>query len=146
MRRLAIPGVVVIALLTSGVAMAGFETEYFGHIEDDPYAIVGFDVDKVNGKRKVRNIEIYAPYACHNGSLHRYTVRVDGSLRVRDQRFEGTRPASTKGISGEAEFSGKLKDGGRAKGSLRIEVDVADIPTPFHCYTGELAWEAEKQE
>jgi hypothetical protein len=142
MRRLAVIGAITVAMLVPGKALAGLGGEFHGRFEGDPFTQIAFDIDTINGKRKIRHIGIVAPFACYSGSTDRNTIFVEGALKIhRHGRFSGIRTGDAKGASGPVFLSGRVVNSHRVKGTMRARMNGTFDPST-HCYTGLLRWRA----
>lgn len=155
MRRVLIAGICLAAACAVGVpAQAGpvdpFEGQYEGRAERDPSTWIGFDVIRRDGKRKVTRVEGYLPYHCDDGDgAHGYGV-VRGKLAVRERgRFAGKLMGDevlARGADDRLTYdiAGRLRGGGRARGTIDAVVTFIGMSGRVRCYTGELDWRAQR--
>jgi hypothetical protein len=117
-----IGSLIAICLLAGAVpALAGEGTHYAGPIEDNHKGAMSFDYVKTVEGRFVRNVEFQIHVKCgeKSGTL---SVETKGRFRVRHRNWEGTNGTFPTEISdgGKVSFAGKLKDEGKAKGTIEF--------------------------
>lgn len=133
----------------SASAGTGFNPDYGGHIESDPAAYFGFEVNKTGGERKFQQGFFYGEnISCtiqsYDGRLGIRTV--NRSLRIDGKgRFSGTGEGQVPQNRGGSPRTYKVKIKGRIKGrkasgSLKLTQKGAGN----HCYTGVLTWKARR--
>jgi hypothetical protein len=164
MTRRAAMAAAAIAMVLAVPAAAGppdiFENQYEGRVERTPTTYFGFDVVRQAGAKKVAKVTALVRYHCVNGSGGQAVGRVNGKLRVEDDRFHGTLrgqpllarapqrrlgPPSTSRI--QYRLAGRLLRRGKAKGT--IDATLKFTPTlrgdgQVRCYTGKLDWKAKR--
>jgi hypothetical protein len=106
---------------------------------------MGFNVVKTDAGKKVRGMLLDGlPYECEEepaGATEGH--RVLGSFKVQNREFGGTRDAvDAELVDPTAKVTGKLKPGGKAKGTIRLKGAIAGPGSD--CDTGRLEWKALK--
>ena len=139
MKRLLALGTVVAVLAAGAIAWAGvFPGGYHGTFEGDPNTQIAFDIDRVDGVRKVRHLAFHVVFACYNGTDFRDNGFMQGGFPIHDGKFGGTRNWSNKGMNGEVAVAGRVAGAGLLKGTLRARGQSLEGT----CYTGKLRWQA----
>ena len=153
---------VVVGLALAVPATAGppgsiVDNEYEGRAERTPSTYVGFDVVPHRGGRKVAKVTALLSYSCVNGDGGDVLGRVNGRLRIEDDRFAGTlrgqpepfragHPRLGPGSSQiKYRFKGALRKNGKAKGMIDATLKFQPLRGgPVRCYTGGLDWKARR--
>jgi hypothetical protein len=135
----------VTALVLAAGAGAARQGEYDGKVKGAPGSEITFKVDRRKGEKHVKVFRFEAtgvPTDC-GGSPDTTEYGLPGyfGLRIREGRFRIK--DSPSGFRDDSLFvlHGRVKPGGRAKGTLRIVDDFDNIPT---CSTGRVRWAASK--
>jgi len=153
-------GLVLAIPASAGPPGSIVDNGYEGRAERNPITYFGFDVIRSGGTKRVAEVTALLRYNCVNGSGGDALARVNGRLRIENDRFAGTLrgepepfravhrlgPASTS--RSKYRIQGELRRGGRAKG--KIEATLSFVPSMMRgdsrvrCYTGELDWKAKR--
>src|SRR5918998_984199 len=136
---------VTAALALAAPAPAAKQGDYDGRVKGAPGSEITFNVDRRKGEKHVKVFRFEAtgvPTDC-GGSPDTTEYGLPGyfGLRIRDGRFHIK--DSPSGFRDDSLFvlHGRLRPGGRAKGTLRIVDDFDNTPT---CSTGRVRWSASK--
>jgi hypothetical protein len=133
------------ALLLAAAAGAARQGEYDGRVKGAPNSNITFEVDRRKDELHVKVFKFSAdrvPTHCPGGpDTTGYSLPGYFGLRIKDGKFHIK--DSPSGFRDDNLFvlHGRLRPGGRAKGTLRIVDDFDDIPT---CSTGRVRWSASK--
>jgi hypothetical protein len=134
----------ICALVGAVPALAGSPgTLYGGAIDDNHDGFINFRVLKTDDGRFVREVHFETFVRCENGKSGTLDVEVDGRFRVKHGTWEGTHGVGTTeiGNGGEATFTGKLKGGGEAKGTIKFRDEATELGI---CKSRTRDWEADK--
>ena len=134
----------ICALMGAVPALAGSPgTLYGGPIDDDHDGFMNFRVLKTDDGRFVREVHFATFVRCENGKSGILNVDVDGRFRVKHRRWDGTHSTGPTeiGNGGEATFTGRLKAGGKADGTIRFRDAHTNLG---ECKSRTRDWEAEE--
>ncbi|UJA20540.1 hypothetical protein HJD18_10200 [Thermoleophilia bacterium SCSIO 60948] len=141
-----------VALTGAGVAHAGIQNEYSGTVEGDQEpGYIGLDVNRVEDKRVVENVNAGTEITCRGGvSPINYTSgSLPGRITVKkDDTFEATRRWNSN-FGGTQEstikLEGKVVSRDVVRGTLRI-VEFREDGVSETCRTGERRFRATRPE
>jgi hypothetical protein len=153
-------GLVLAIPASAGPPGSIVDNGYEGRVERNPTTYFGFDVIRNGDTRRVAEVTSLLRYNCVNGSGGDALARVNGRLRIEDDRFAGTlrgepepfRAAHRLGPPGSAtvryELRGKLDGRRRAKGTIDAELFFPELMARrgslVRCYSGKLDWKARR--
>lgn len=164
MRRAAVAaglaGLVLAIPASAGPPGSIVDNGYEGRAERNPTTYFGFDVVRSGGTKRVAEVTALLRYNCVNGSGGDALARVNGRLRIKDDRFAGTlrgepepfRAAHRLGPPSAAtvtyRLKGKLEGRRRAKGTIDAELffqpSMMRRGSLVRCYSGKLDWRARR--
>jgi hypothetical protein len=145
MHRCAVAAVAALGLAVPASAVAILLGKYHGNVKGDPASTISFDIERVNGHRKVtRFISEGIAFSCSVGTPGDTPhMRIKGRFRIEDRAFRGRGEAVEIDADPFGIVTGRLKDGGRAAGTLKLRGELDGNPGS-KCSTGVVEWRAEK--
>ena len=145
LKRSVVVSILALVLAVPALAFAVSHT-HSGEIEGDPSSYIAFDLIKTDfsGKRVANMVFSKAPYTCESDpSGQTDPMDVKGSFKVKHHEFGGTRELDPDAIiDPSAKITGKLKDGGKVVGTIRVKGELAGPGSD--CHSATLDWAAEK--
>jgi ABC-type sugar transport system substrate-binding protein len=142
-RFAALAGVLVVGLVAPATVGAAAKT-YVGVFESS--GELGFKVKKTEHGKKIKEFDWFQfPLQCQSGP-RTTTNGLSFAPKVRDRRFEAVAIVGNQGNpKAELRLTGKLKSGGSAEGTLKIEgrdVPLDPEPTSDKCSSPKTSWTA----
>jgi hypothetical protein len=137
------------AALVAPASALGFASnfDYTGHVKGNPSASVGFFVKHTGDHRKVAGFTVsQVPYSCRDAPSGVTTGwRFGEKMRVKsDRTYFGAGQWTGLPLDPYGLVRGKLRRGGKAAGSFKLNGELAGPDT--HCHTGLLEYRATRQQ
>jgi len=137
---------VAVTAIAYGIAVGG---NYHGNVKGDPRPGSGLSFDLVktkNGKSVRKVVASGLDYTCEGGSPgDTSAVILEGGFPVNDRKFGGRTDATIAGFDPPARFAGRLRNGGRATGVIRVKGELDPKGQPgVDCDTDRQEWRAQR--
>ncbi|UJA20541.1 hypothetical protein HJD18_10205 [Thermoleophilia bacterium SCSIO 60948] len=138
----------VMAIVLSGDAVAGFNSEYEGSIRGQPPGRMGLDIEKRGGKRVIGRVLFDAPTDCESGESE-ISGGMSGFVQIRRGRFDAKRAGSNfADQAGDDEvtvsLAGRVVSKRVIRGTIRVKELRRNGMQADRCTTGKRRFRVEK--